>query len=100
MTIAELDRFFTSQMRVKEREERKRASFDYVLADLIGRSIARVDNSANKMPTISEAYPDLFSSEEVAEKAQEKRNELSILRFKQFSQIHNNKFNSEVKAEE
>ena len=33
-------------------EERKKASFDYILADLVGRSISRVYNSANKYPPI------------------------------------------------
>lgn len=92
MTIAELDRYLASRKRVIEIEDKKRATFDYTLADLIGRSVARLYNSSNKMPTISEVYPSLFDKEEVEEQAQKKKQELFALRFKQFAQAHNAKF--------
>ena len=85
MTIAELNRLITS----KKRREQRKASFDYVLADLIGRSVARVYNSANTMPTLS---PTLFNKEEEEEKIQEQKDELSALRFKQFAQSFNKNF--------
>ena len=78
-------------------QERKQASFDYVLADLIGRSVARVYNSSNKYPSISDAYPSLFDNEEV----QAKREELEIERFKanlqRFTQSHNQKIQGVAK---
>lgn len=92
MTFAELERAFKSKERVSKIEQQKQASFDYILADLVGRSISRLYNSSNKMPTIAEAYSSLFSAEEVEQKMQEKKNELSIQRFKQFAQFHNNRF--------
>jgi len=98
MTFAELDRYIESRKRVKAREEKEKASFDYILADLIGRSIARVYNSANKMPDISAVYPTIFTPEEVKEKQQEKKQELSVLRFKQFAALHNNKFSEVAKS--
>lgn len=88
MTIAEIDRLICA----KKRMEQRKASFDYVLADLIGRSVARAYNSSNKMPTLSEAYPTLFSKQEEEEKIQEEKDVLSALRFKQFAQAHNKNF--------
>ena len=99
MTIAELDRLIESKKRIQKREQQDKASFDYILADLIGRSIARLYSSSAHMPEISEAYPTLFDSEEIQEKKQEKKDELSALRFKQFAQSYNKKFNKEVGKE-
>ena len=99
MTIAELDRLIKSKKRIQKREQQDKASFDYILADLIGRSMARLYSSSARMPEISAAYPTLFDSEEIQEKKQEKKNELSALRFKQFAQAYNKKFNKEVGKE-
>lgn len=88
MTIAEIDRLIESKKRTKIRNDKEKASFDYILADLIGRSVSRVYNSANKMLELNEAYPSLFDSEEIQEKKQEKLDELSALRFKQFAQAY------------
>ena len=96
MTIAELDRLIESKKRIQKREQQDKASFDYILADLIGRSVARLYSSSARMPEISAAYPTLFDSEEIQEKKQEKKDELSTLRFKQFAQSYNKKFNKEV----
>lgn len=92
MTLAELVRLIESKKRVQERQLKERATFDYIHADLVGRSIARVHSSANKYPSIAEAYPSLFSQEEVEENVQSKKDELSALRFKQFTQSFNAKF--------
>lgn len=100
MTFAELERYFKSRKRVIEIQEKKQASFDYVLADLIGRSIARIYNSSNKMPSISEAYPSLFNSDEMQEQAQARKDELSAMRFKQFAQSYNSRFKEVSKKDE
>lgn len=92
MTLAELVRLIESKKRVQERELKEKATFDYMLADLIGRSVARIHSSSNKMPSIAEVYPSLFSQEEVEENVQAKKDELSALRFKQFTQSFNAKF--------
>lgn len=97
MTLAELERAIESKKRVMKREEQKRASFDYVLADLIGRSISRIYSSSAKMPEISEAYPTLFNSEEIQEKRQVNKDELSAMRFRRFAQAFNK--NKEVSNE-
>lgn len=92
MTLAELIRLIESKKRVQERQLKEKATFDYMLADLIGRSVARIHSSSNKMPGIAEVYPSLFSQEEVEENIQAKKDELSVLRFKQFTQSFNAKF--------
>ena len=99
MTIAELKRLVDSRKRVQELEAKEKATYDYILADLMGRSIARVYNSSNHYPRIDEAYPSLFSSEEVAQELQAKKDELSVLKFKQFAEAYNNKRKEAAKIE-
>lgn len=96
MTLAELVRAIESKKRIIKQQEQERATYDYILADLIGHSVARVYSSKTKYPSIAEAYPSLFNSEDIEEKQQEKRDELSALRFKQFAQSYNRKFKKEV----
>ena len=93
MTLGELERAVESYKRVKKQQAQERASFDYALADLIGISVARIYSNSNKIPDISEVYPTLFDNQELQEKKQEKRMELSALRFKQFAESFNNNFN-------
>lgn len=92
MTLAEVNRAAESKIRVSKMEDKKKASFDYILADLIGRSVSRVYSSSGKMPTLSEAYPSLFDKVEEEQRIQEKKAELSILRFKQFANSYNKRF--------
>jgi hypothetical protein len=92
MTLAELQRAIDSKLRVKKVEAQEKATYDYILADLIGRSISRVYSSSAKYPAISEVYPSLFDSEELQQKKQEKLQELSALRFKHFTENFNKRF--------
>ena len=92
MTIAELNRAFASKVRINKIEEQKKASFDYILADLIGRSMSRIYSSSAKFPPIEEVYPTLFDAAEQEEKAQIKKDELSVIRFKLFAEAHNKRF--------
>ena len=92
MTIAELERASASRTRIEKIRAQERATYDYLLADLIGKSVARIYNSANHMPAISEVYPSLFDSQEIENKKQERKAELSALRFKQFAYSFNQKF--------
>ena len=91
MTFAELERYINSRKRSIELEYKQKAVFDYTLADLIGRSVSRIYNSSNKMPPLSEAYPNLFDHVAEAEIIQKKKDDLSALRFKQFAQSYNKK---------
>ena len=92
MTIAELIRAIESRKRVMKAEAQERACYDYILADLIGRSISRIHSAANKMPPLYSVYPSLFDAEIIEEQQQQKKDELSVMRFKQFANAFNNKF--------
>ena len=96
MTIAEFDRAVESKRRVEKAKAQQQASFDYLLADLIGRSIGRLYSSSTKLPELAEAYPSIFDNEEIQEQKQKHRDKLSALRFKQFADFHNNKINKGV----
>lgn len=99
MTLAELERAISSKKRIKKQQDQEKAAFDYILADLIGRSVARIYSSSAKLPEITEVYATLFDNQSFQEKKQEQLEELSALRFKQFAQAHNKKFNKEVGKE-
>ena len=92
MSIAEIDRAINA----KKKAEQRKASFDYVLADLIGRSVARAYNSENTMPTLAEAYPTLFNRQEEENALQQAQDELSVLRFKQFANSLNRKKGGQI----
>lgn len=96
MTIAELERAFESKKRMlkltQQERVKERASFDYILAELIGRSVGRIYNSSNEYPKISDIYPTLFDAVEVDTNIQEKKDELSALRFRQFASFHNRRY--------
>lgn len=92
MTIAEIDRAIKSYNRRKKTQQQEQASFDYILADLIGRSVARVYSKNNNYPEIAAVYPTLFNAEEIDEKKAEKQDALSAIKFKQFAIAHNKKY--------
>lgn len=96
MTLAELERVISSRRRTEKLRLQEKAVFDYRLADLIGYSVARTQSSANKMPELGAAYPELFDTQELEEKKAEKKAELSVLRFKLFANAYNEKFNKEA----
>ena len=52
------------------------------------------------MPHISEAYPTLFDSQEIAEAKKAKAQELSVIRFKLFVDSHNKKIKEGTKSNE
>lgn len=96
MTLGEVIRALESKRRRNKLEAQEKASYDYILADLIGRSIARIYSSSGEIPPIQEVYPTLFDKQEVEAQVQEKKDELSVLRFKQFAESFNKKFNKEA----
>lgn len=65
---------------------------DYTLADLIGRSVARIYNSSNTMPNIEDVYTTVFDKEELEHKRQERQAELLAIKFKQFAENLNKNF--------
>lgn len=99
MTLAEFERAMASKRRILKAKEQEKASFDYLLADLIGKSIARIYSSSATMPEISEVYPSLFDSKEIQEKRREQKAELSALRFKLFAKSYNDRFKEVAKEQ-
>ena len=99
MTLGEIIRAIESKKRQQKAAAQEKATFDYIQADLIGRSISRLHSSSNRMPQLAEIYPSLFEAAEIESKIQEKKQQLSIIRFKQFAQSHNNKYKEVEKGE-
>ena len=95
MTISEITRMAKSKQRTTITASKERAVFDYLLADLIGKSVSRIYSNSARMPELYEVYPSLFEQEDIEEKKQEQRDTLSALRFKQFAQSYNKRFNKE-----
>lgn len=92
MTLAEVERYFKSRARVMKAQERKQASFDYILADLIGISVGRVFNAKNKIPPIYEVYPQLFTEAEIQKTKAQRDRERFIAGLQQFAQSYNKDF--------
>ena len=99
MTPAEVNRFITSRNRVRKIEAQEKASYDYILASLIVKGVSITLGDKSSFPTIQEAYPGVFDDIAKAqeEKIQERKMNLSALRFKQFAQSYNDRLkNKEV----
>lgn len=91
MTPAEIVRAIESKNRVVKRQAQERASFDYILANLICKGVSITLGSKESFPRITEAYPGLFDAEAKAKEEEIKQHkmDLSALRFKQFAQSYN-----------
>lgn len=103
MTLAEIKRAMESKLRVRKIEAQEKATFDYILADLIGISMSRcLDASKIQYPTIEEVYPNLFE-EKIIQKQEEKvkkQDELSALRFKLFAKSYNENYKEVAEVNE
>lgn len=95
MTLAELNRLTNSKIRQHKVEAKERATFDYIHAQLIGRAFAANMSSEATFPTIEDAYPSLFLDQEKIQKKHEQQQSLSALRFIQFAESFNRKFDTE-----
>lgn len=102
MTIGEVYRYITAQRKIEKVKVQEKATFDYILANLISKGFCIAMGDKGAYPTIEEAYPTVFDDikEEKEEKIQENKDKLSVLRFKQFAQSYNSKFNKEVLSKE
>lgn len=94
MTPGEVDRSIQSKIRVRKLETQERASYDYILANLIVRGVGLSLGAKGDFPSIEEAYPGIFDDRIKArqEEIQAQKMNLSALRFKQFAQSYNSKF--------
>lgn len=89
MTFAELDRVVESYNRVQKREAKEKASFNYILALLIGRAVAQTMSKDATFPEIHEVYPTLFDAKQIEAERQTARDTASVVRFKLFAQNYN-----------
>ena len=96
MTLGELQRLFEAKQEVYKARAREKAENNYILAGLIGINLSRVFDASVEIPPIEEVYPNLFDVEQAREEKQNKKQELSVLRFKQFAQTFNKNFEKEV----
>lgn len=90
MTLAEIVRAMDSFERKRKRDLQSKAQFDYMLADLIGISVARMFDSNTKMPSIHQVYPSLFMKTE--EEKEQEQEDINVARFMAFASQHNKKF--------
>lgn len=99
MTPGEVGRAIESRNRIVRLKAKEKASYDYVQATLIIKGISICLGDKSSFPTLHDAYPGVFEDIVKAkeEEVQQKKMELSALRFKQFAQSYNKKFeNKEV----
>lgn len=89
MSIGEVIRRIESYERTYRQKLKDKASFDWILGNLIGMSINRCLSSDAEYPEIYEAYPTIFSSEEVEEQKQREQDERSAANFLAFAAAHN-----------
>lgn len=94
MTLGEIQRAVESKNRIKRLEAQDRATYDYIQATLIIKGVAITLGSGGNFPGIEEAYPGIFENivDKKQEELQQKKDELSALRFKQFAQSYNKRF--------
>ena len=97
MSISELTRQVESYKRVEKKRLQEKATYDYIQANLIGLYIGRVYSSSINIPSLEEAYKELFDDDEIQEQKKKYLEELSIIRFKQFTQQFNNNFKGGAK---
>ena len=97
MTIGELERLVDSKRRIEKHKAKERATFDYTLALLIGKAV-RGSTEEHPFPDLYEVYPNLFLEEAVKreEEEAERQAQLSAIRFMQFANSFNSKFDEEA----
>lgn len=91
MTLAEINNHIESYKRIKHREAQEQATHNYILADLIGVSVGRLFKN-QQYPDIGKVYPMLFDTEEIQEQKAQQQTKASAIRFLQFAQNHNQRF--------
>ncbi len=94
MTLREIENCINSKQRVRRMENQERATYEYIQATLIIKGVGIALGSKEEFPTVEQAYPGVFEDlvEKKQDELQQKKDELSALRFRQFAQSYNNKF--------
>lgn len=99
MSIGELQRKIDSFNRVNKHRLQEKATFDYIQAELIAVGFSMCFNKQARFPPIEEVYPQIFGEEdeeEVKAKKEKEKIDISVLRFLQFKEKNNTKFNKQV----
>jgi hypothetical protein len=94
MTLREIENHIKSRLRVRKIEAQEKATYDYIQATLILKGVGIALGSKEEFPTVEQAYPGIFEDivEKKQDEIQQKKDELSALRFRQFAQSYNKKF--------
>lgn len=102
MTPAEVVRAIESGNRLRRIEAQEKASYDYILATLIVKGISITLGDKAQFPSLQDAYPTLFNDVVKAqeEAIQAHKDELTILRFKQFAQSYNSNLKNQGGAKQ
>ena len=96
MTIGEIVRAVESNNRLERLKAKEKATFDYIQATLIAKGVSIAFGSKETYPKLYDVYSSVFEDDIAAQQAEmeNQKMQLSVLRFKQFAQAHNNKFKS------
>lgn len=102
MTPAEVIRAVNSKRKVKRVEMQEKATYDYILAQLITKGVAITLGSKDGFPEIHEVYKGVFDDikEEYEEKKRQSQANISAIRFKKFAQSFNKNFENKVVAKD
>lgn len=94
MTIREVENAIRSKERVRKVQSQEKAAFDYIQATLIIKGVGIALGSKQDFPTIEQTYPGIFEDvvQQKEEEIQKRKDELSALRFRQFAQSYNKKW--------
>lgn len=94
MTLREIENCIKSKQRVRRMENQERAIYEYIQSTLIIKGVGIALGSKEEFPTVEQAYPGVFEDlfEKKQNELQQKKDELSALRFRQFAQSYNKKF--------
>jgi hypothetical protein len=94
MTLREIENSIRSKLRVRKMKAQEKATYDYIQATLIIKGVGIALGSKDDFPGIEETYQGIFGdlADKKQDELQEKKDELSALRFRQFAQSYNNKF--------
>lgn len=95
MSLSEFLRCIESKRRAERLRLQERAYMDWRLANLVALSVSRLYSASATYPDCEDYYSALFDDEQkkiVEEKKWERKQELSVLRFKQFADSYNKRF--------
>ena len=93
LSLGEIARRLESYQRVKERNQKEKATYDYIQANLIAKLVGIVLGDKSETPKIEDVYPTLFKEEvETEEEQAQSQSEKDAIAFMTFVQQFNKKF--------